>query len=131
MGVWSAPKAFGVHRNAYNIDGHQNNHSLFVASCTFVRRPDYTCRRGIVRQKDQKDFCADTNAESVPETSKGFNEESDPDSVARDFAQTQKSFTESLANADAQEQIKAQKNNSDANPRARRKSVSDSCANAC
>ena len=113
------------------VDGHQNNNSLFVVSCALVRRLDYTCRRRIVRQKDKKDFRADPNPQSGSEASKEFNEESDPDSIAREFAETKENFSEPIAHRDAEKQIKAQKNNSDANTRARRKSIGDSGGNAC
>ena len=84
------------------------------------------CRRGIARHKDQKSFRAITHTDS--QTPK---EETDTNSVARDFAETKESFSESIANRAAQEQIKAQKNNSDPNTRARRKSIRDSGTNAC
>ena len=83
-------------------------------------------RRGIVRHKDQKSFRAIAHTDS--QTPK---EETDTNSVARDFAETKESFSESIANRDAEEQIKAQKNNSDPNTRARRKSIRDSGTNAC
>ena len=83
-------------------------------------------RRGIVRHKDQKSFRAIAHTDS--QTSK---EETDTNSVARDFAETKESFSESIADRDAQEQIKAQKNNSDPNTRGRRKSIRDSGTNAC
>jgi hypothetical protein len=83
-------------------------------------------RRGIARHKDQKSFRAIAHTDS--QTPK---EETDTNSVARDFAETKESFSESIANRDAQEQIKAQKNNSDPNTRARRKSIRDSGRNAC
>src|SRR5882724_1805274 len=83
-------------------------------------------RRGIARHKDQKSFRAIAHTDS--QTPK---EETDTNSVARDFAETKESFSESIANRDAQEQIKAQKNNSDPNTRARRKSIRDSGTNAC
>jgi hypothetical protein len=67
-------------------------------------------RRGIARHKDQKGFRAIAHTDS--QTPK---EETDTNSVARDFAATKESFSESIANRDAQEQIKAQKNNSDPN----------------
>ena len=72
-------------------------------------------RRGIARHKDQKSFRAIAHTDS--QTPK---EETDTNSVARDFSETKESFSESIANRDAQEQIKAQKNNSDPNTRARR-----------
>jgi hypothetical protein len=81
-------------------------------------------RRGIVRHKDQESFRAIAHTDS--QTPK---EETDTNSVARDFAETKESFSESIANRDAQEQIKAQKNNSDPNTRARRKSIRDSGRN--
>lgn len=83
-------------------------------------------RRGIARHKDQKSFRAIAHTDS--QTSK---EETDTNSVARDFSETKESFSESIANRDAQEQIKAQKNNSDPNTRGRRKSIRDSGTNAC
>ena len=83
-------------------------------------------RRGIARHKDQKSFRAIAHTDS--QTPK---EETDTNSVARDFAETKESFSESIANRDAQEQIKAQKNNSDPHTRARRKSIRDSGTNAC
>jgi hypothetical protein len=83
-------------------------------------------RRGIARHKDQKNFraIAHTNSQTP-------KEETDTNSVARDFAETKERFPESIADCDAQEQIKAQKNNSDPNTRARRKSIRDSGRNAC
>ena len=83
-------------------------------------------RRGIARHKDQKSFRAIAHTDS--QTPK---EETDTNSVARDFAETKESFSESIANPDAQEQIKAQKKNSDPHTRARRKSIRDSGTNAC
>jgi len=62
-------------------------------------------RRGIARHKDQKSFRAIAHTDS--QTPK---EETDTNSVARDFAETKESFSESITNRDAQEQIKAQKN---------------------
>jgi len=61
-------------------------------------------RRGIARHKDQKNFraIAHTNSQTP-------KEETDTNSVARDFAETKESFSESLANRHAQEQIKAKK----------------------
>ena len=60
-------------------------------------------RRGIARHKDQKSFRAIAHTDS--QTSK---EESDTNSVARDFAETKESFSESIAIPDAEKQIKAQ-----------------------
>jgi hypothetical protein len=83
-------------------------------------------RRGIVRHKDQGSFRAIAHTES--QTPK---EETDTNSVARDFAETKENFSESIANRDAQAQIEAQKNNSDPNTRAQRKSIRDSGTNTC
>ena len=82
-------------------------------------------RRGIARHKDQKNFraIAHTNSQTP-------KEETDTNSVARDFAETKESFSEPIANRHAQEQIKAKKNNSDPNTRARGKSIRDSGGNA-
>jgi hypothetical protein len=82
-------------------------------------------RRGIARHKNPKSFRAIAHTDS--QTPK---EKTDTNSVARDFAETKESFSESIANRDAQDQIKAQKNNSDPNTRARRKSIRDSGTNA-
>jgi hypothetical protein len=71
------------------------------------------CRAGIVRHEDQKSFRAIAHTDS--QTPK---EETDTNSFARDFAKTKESFSESIANRYAEEQIKAQKNNSDPNTRA-------------
>jgi hypothetical protein len=61
-------------------------------------------RRGIARHKDQKSFRAIAHTDS--QTSK---EETDTNSVARDFAETKESFSESDSIPDAKKQIKAQK----------------------
>jgi hypothetical protein len=84
------------------------------------------CRPRVVRHKDQKSFRAIAHTHS--QTPK---EETDTNSVARDFAETKESFSESIANRHAQEQIKAQRNNPDPNTRARRESIRDSGTNAC
>jgi len=69
-------------------------------------------RRGIARHKDQKSFRAIAHTDS--QTPK---EETDTNSVARDFAETKESFSESIANRDAEEQIKAQESVSHSNTR--------------
>jgi hypothetical protein len=55
-------------------------------------------RRGIARHKDQKSFraIAHTNSQTP-------KEETDTNSVARAFSETKESFSESIANRDAQE----------------------------
>jgi len=54
-------------------------------------------RRGIVRHKDQSfRAIAHTNSQTP-------KEETDTNSVARDFTETKESFSESIANRDAQE----------------------------
>jgi hypothetical protein len=60
--------------------------------------------RTIARHKDQKSFRAIAHTDS--QTPK---EEIDTNSVARDFAETKESFSESIAISDAEKQIKAQK----------------------
>ena len=60
-------------------------------------------RRGIARHKDQKSFRAIAHTDS--QTPK---EETDTNSVARDFAETKESFADSIH--DAEEQIKTQEN---------------------
>jgi len=60
-------------------------------------------RRGIARHKDQESFRAIAHTDS--QTPK---EESDTNSVARDFAETKESFSESIAIPDTEKQIKAQ-----------------------
>jgi hypothetical protein len=60
-------------------------------------------RRGIARHKDQKSFRAIAHTDS--QTPK---EETDTNTVARDFAETKEGFFESIANRDAEEQIKTQ-----------------------
>ncbi len=62
-------------------------------------------RRGIARHKDQKSFRAIAHTDS--QTPK---KETDTNSVARDFAETKESFSESIAIPDAEEQIKTQEN---------------------
>ena len=71
--------------------------------------PCRACRRRIVRQKNQKDSRAEPNAKSDPKTSEDFTEESVAYAYAYGFAEKKESFSESIANRDAQEQIKAQK----------------------
>ena len=61
-------------------------------------------RRGIARHKDQKSFRAIAYTDS-----QAPKEKIDTNSVARDFAKTKESVSESSANRDPQEQIKAQK----------------------
>ena len=61
-------------------------------------------RPGIARHKDQKSFRAIAHTES--QTPK---EETDTNSIARDFAETKESFSDSIAIPDAEKQIKAQK----------------------
>src|SRR6476620_5531738 len=91
-------------------------------SCDLVRSRSCCAFSGrLARHKDQKSFRAIAHTDS--QTSK---EKTDTNSIARDFAETKESFSESIANRDAQDQIKAQKNNSDPNTRARRKSVRES-----
>ena len=68
-------------------------------------------RRGIARHKDQKSFRAIAHTDS--QTPK---EETDTNSVARDFAETKESFSESIANRDPEKQIKAQKTISYSHP---------------
>jgi hypothetical protein len=70
------------------------------------------CGPGIVRHKDPKSFRAIAHTES--QTPK---EETDTNSVARDFAETKESFSDSIANGDAEKQIKAQKSISHSNAR--------------
>ncbi len=65
---------------------------------------------GIARYKDQKSFRAIAHTDS--QTPK---EETDTNSVARDFAETKESFSESIAIPDAEKQIKAQKSISHSN----------------
>jgi len=55
-------------------------------------------RRGISRHKDQKSFRAIAHTDSQTQ-----KEETDTNSVARDFTETKESFSESIANRDAQE----------------------------
>jgi hypothetical protein len=75
-------------------------------SCDLVRSRSCCAFSGrLARHKDQKSFRAIAHTDS--QTSK---EKTDTNSVARDFAETKESFSESIANRDAQEQIKAQKN---------------------
>jgi hypothetical protein len=83
-----------------------------VSHCRDVirHRTRRECSPRIARHKDQKSFRAIAHTHS--QTPK---EETDTDSVARGFAETEESFSESTANRHAQEQIKTQKNNSDAN----------------
>jgi len=109
----------------YNVDDLEKNNPLLFDPCAFIQRLDRPGGRRIAGHKDQESFRAIAHTES--QTPK---EESDTNSVARDFAETKESFSESIANRDAEKQIKAQKNNSDANARARRKSICDSIRNA-
>jgi sensor histidine kinase regulating citrate/malate metabolism len=67
-------------------------------------------RRGLARHEDQKSFRAIAHTDS--QTPK---EETDTNSVARDFAETKESFSESIANRHAEEQIKAQESISHSN----------------
>src|SRR5882724_5003716 len=62
-------------------------------------------RRGIARHENQKSFRAITHTDS--QTPK---EETDTNSVARDFAETKESFADSIANRHAEEQVKTQEN---------------------
>jgi len=74
-------------------------------NCDPVWRSVYGPRgRGITRHQDQKDFRAVTNTQS--KTSK---EESDAHTSAGEFAETKESFTDSVADRDAEEQIETQK----------------------
>ena len=82
-------------------------------------------RRRIAKHKDQKSFRAIAYTDSqTPKEETGSN------SVARHFAETKESFSESIANRDAQEQIKTEESISDPHTRARRKSIRDSGRNA-
>jgi hypothetical protein len=106
----------------YNVDGHQNNNSLFVVSCAFVRRLHCAFCRGLLRHKGEKSFRAVANTESqTPE------EEIDTYSSAREFAKTKESLADSIPEPDVEEQIKAQKAFADADPG--RKSISQSSRN--
>src|SRR6476660_8852616 len=74
-------------------------------SCDLVRSRSCCAFSGrLARHKDQKSFRAIAHTDS--QTSK---EKTDTNSIATDFAETKESFSESIANRDAQEQIKAQK----------------------
>jgi hypothetical protein len=75
-------------------------------SCDLVRsRSCCAFSRGIARYKDQKSFRSIAYTDS--QTPK---EESDADPIASHLAETKESFSESIANRDAQEQVKAQEN---------------------
>jgi hypothetical protein len=82
-------------------------------------------RRRTAKHKDKKSFRA--IAYTGSQTPK---EETDSNSVARHFAETKESFSESIANRDAEGQINAKKGESDPNARARRESIRDSVGNA-
>jgi hypothetical protein len=62
-------------------------------------------RRRITRHKDQKSFRAIAHTDSqTPE------KETDTNSDARDFGEAKESFSEPIANRDAEEQVKTQEN---------------------
>src|SRR5215211_2518941 len=67
--------------------------------------PRRECGRGIARHEDQKSFRVIAHTDS--QTPK---EETDTNSVARDFCETKEGFADSIANRDAEEQVKAQEN---------------------
>jgi hypothetical protein len=98
-------------------------------SCDLVRcHCCRACGRRVVRHKNPKDSGANADAYSDSQTSKTLDEESDTYAITHRFSQTKKSFAYSFANAD--EQIKAEKGESNSNTRARRKSIRDSIGNA-
>ncbi len=82
-------------------------------------------RRRIAKHKDQESFR--TIAYTRSQTPK---EETDSNSVARRFAETKESFSESITDRDAKGQIKAKKGESNSNTRARREPIRDSIGNA-
>jgi hypothetical protein len=87
--------------------------------CDLIRSyAELVCSRGVVRLKDKKSVGA--RSDSIAQTSEARVDESDSHTIAYPFAQTKESFTNSLANAYAEEQIKAEKSKSDANTRTRR-----------
>src|SRR5207249_8470658 len=80
--------------------------------------------RRIARHKDQKSFRAIANTNSqTPQ------EKSDTHSIARNFAETEESFADSVSKSVSEEQIKAQETESVAKPRTRRKSITNSGGN--
>ena len=63
--------------------------------------------RRVVRHENQKGFRADTNADSITQTSKARRAESFADSVSDGFAKEEEDFAEPISHCDAEEQIKA------------------------
>jgi len=100
-------------------------------SCDLVRRR-WCCACGgrVVRHRNQKDSGANADAYSIAQTSAALGEETHSHAIAYCLAQTKESFTDSVANAHAEEQIEAKKGESNSNTGARRKSTRESIGNA-